>query len=240
MSAPIPMRLTCPDCGQLHVDTGEFATRSHHTHACQNCGHVWRPAVVATVGVRFLPGFKDRASCALEPQLSPGPVPVSAAAGQPEATPTNASEASRLEAPSAGLGEDSWDGSHPPPALAEGGAPECCDAAKALESLRDAIDSEIGWHGDGELDDSGDYLIRLREAGKQLRALKRTKNAVERAHANIQADRDRADTLVLAAREVLRFADDSSLSDRASAEPLATAIEKLGKALVEYDDYMPF
>lgn len=56
---PIAMRLTCPDCGQLHVDEGEFATKSHHTHACQSCGNVWRPAVVATVGVRFLPGFKN-------------------------------------------------------------------------------------------------------------------------------------------------------------------------------------
>lgn len=57
--APIPMRLTCPDCGELHVDEGEFATKSHHTHSCQHCGLTWRPAVVATVGVRFLPGFKN-------------------------------------------------------------------------------------------------------------------------------------------------------------------------------------
>jgi predicted RNA-binding Zn-ribbon protein involved in translation (DUF1610 family) len=56
---PIPMRLTCPDCGELHIDEGEFATKLHHTHSCQNCGLTWRPAVVATVGVRFLPGFKN-------------------------------------------------------------------------------------------------------------------------------------------------------------------------------------
>lgn len=56
---PIPMRLTCPTCGVFHVDVGEFATKPHHTHACQECGNVWRPAVVATVGVRFLPGFKN-------------------------------------------------------------------------------------------------------------------------------------------------------------------------------------
>jgi len=55
----IPMRLPCPECGTLHIDEGEFATKSHHTHACQNCGMVWRPAVVPTVGVRFLPGFKS-------------------------------------------------------------------------------------------------------------------------------------------------------------------------------------
>lgn len=56
---PIPMRLTCPECGELHIDEGEFATKSHHTHSCQHCGLTWRPAVVATVGVRFLPGFKN-------------------------------------------------------------------------------------------------------------------------------------------------------------------------------------
>ena len=56
---PIPMRLVCPRCGTVHVDEGEFATKVHHTHACQECGEVWRPAVVPTVGVRFLPGFKD-------------------------------------------------------------------------------------------------------------------------------------------------------------------------------------
>lgn len=57
--APIPMRLPCPSCGALHLDVGEFATKVHHTHACQECGMVWRPAVVPTVGVRFLPGFRN-------------------------------------------------------------------------------------------------------------------------------------------------------------------------------------
>jgi rubredoxin len=52
--APIPMRLHCPACHELHVDEGEFATTPHHTHACEHCGNVWRPAVVNTVGVRFL------------------------------------------------------------------------------------------------------------------------------------------------------------------------------------------
>jgi len=56
---PIPIRLECPACGGLHIDEGEFATKPHHTHACQSCGAVWRPAVVTTVGVRFLPGFKN-------------------------------------------------------------------------------------------------------------------------------------------------------------------------------------
>lgn len=59
---PIPMLLWCPACGERHIDEGEFATRFHHTHACQECGMVWRPAVVATVGVYHLPGFKNGAS----------------------------------------------------------------------------------------------------------------------------------------------------------------------------------
>ncbi len=56
---PIECILHCPECHERHVDVDEFATKPHHTHACQNCGFVWRPAVVNTVGVRFLPGFKN-------------------------------------------------------------------------------------------------------------------------------------------------------------------------------------
>ena len=57
--APIPMILTCPSCSTRHIDEGEFATKPHHTHACQSCGMCWRPAIVATCGVQFLPGFKN-------------------------------------------------------------------------------------------------------------------------------------------------------------------------------------
>lgn len=59
LRAPIPMFLTCPACTCRHIDEGEFATKAHHTHSCQECGLTWRPAVVATVGVKFLPGFKN-------------------------------------------------------------------------------------------------------------------------------------------------------------------------------------
>lgn len=67
---PVPMLLHCPICHTKHIDEGEFATKAHHTHACQGflplaegekkprrCGHVWRPSIVATVGVEALPGF---------------------------------------------------------------------------------------------------------------------------------------------------------------------------------------
>lgn len=56
---PIPMLLWCPECSARHIDAGEFATKEHHTRTpCQDCGMVWRPAIVPTVGVAFLPGFK--------------------------------------------------------------------------------------------------------------------------------------------------------------------------------------
>ena len=59
---PIPMLLWCPGCSERHLDEGDFAKKPHHTHACQHCGHVWRPAIVPTVGVRYLPGFKNKAA----------------------------------------------------------------------------------------------------------------------------------------------------------------------------------
>src|SRR5579872_7355737 len=59
-SEPIPMLLWCPECGDRHVDVGEFATKVHHTQACQSCGMVWRPSIGPTVGVQWLPGFKNR------------------------------------------------------------------------------------------------------------------------------------------------------------------------------------
>jgi len=58
-SNPIPMILYCPICRGRHIDTGQFKTKPHHTHACQQCGHVWRPALIPTIGVQFLPGFKN-------------------------------------------------------------------------------------------------------------------------------------------------------------------------------------
>lgn len=56
------MILHCPECKARHIDVGEFATKVHRTHSCQSCGLTWRPAVVATVGVQFLPGFKNAES----------------------------------------------------------------------------------------------------------------------------------------------------------------------------------
>ena len=57
--SPIPMLLHCPKCNLGHIDEGEYAVKPHHTHACQHCGMVWRPAIEYTIGVQFLPGFKN-------------------------------------------------------------------------------------------------------------------------------------------------------------------------------------
>ena len=59
---PIPIILHCPECRTRHIDEGDFKTKVHHTHSCQGCGLTWRPAVVPTVGVQFLPGFKNERS----------------------------------------------------------------------------------------------------------------------------------------------------------------------------------
>lgn len=59
MTDIIDIILFCPLCHARHIDKGEFETKPHHTHACQQCGFCWRPAVVHTRGVEFLPGFRD-------------------------------------------------------------------------------------------------------------------------------------------------------------------------------------
>ncbi len=67
---PLPLLLWCPGCRDRHVDHGEYAVKPHHTHACQSCGMVWRPALGPTRGVQFLPGFKDDEH---QPSTSPDP-----------------------------------------------------------------------------------------------------------------------------------------------------------------------
>lgn len=62
MPPMIPMLLWCPGCGERHIDAGDFATKPHKDHACQVCGMVWRPALVPTCGVQFLPGYKNEAT----------------------------------------------------------------------------------------------------------------------------------------------------------------------------------
>ncbi|CAJ5402619.1 gp43 [Burkholderia pseudomallei] len=71
-AAPIPMLLFCPRCGTQHIDRPEVHSEAdasigqqikevvtwdnppHRSHLCHACGIVWRPADVATVGVKSI------------------------------------------------------------------------------------------------------------------------------------------------------------------------------------------
>ena len=53
--APIDMILHCPKCGVQHIDAPEgegWTNPPHRSHLCHTCATVWRPADVATNGVR--------------------------------------------------------------------------------------------------------------------------------------------------------------------------------------------
>jgi hypothetical protein len=55
---PIPVILHCPVCKEQHIDEADpekgWDNPPHRSHACQTpgCGTIWRPADVATEGVR--------------------------------------------------------------------------------------------------------------------------------------------------------------------------------------------
>lgn len=56
---PIPMILYCPECHQQHIDepderTPDWDNPPHRSHLCHGCGCIWRPADVATEGVRSI------------------------------------------------------------------------------------------------------------------------------------------------------------------------------------------
>jgi len=56
---PEKLEIFCPTCGKQHLDVGEFATKVHRTHLCEEtpdgpktgCGHLWRPKSTPTFGV---------------------------------------------------------------------------------------------------------------------------------------------------------------------------------------------
>lgn len=90
---PVELILHCPMCHARHVDRGEMAVTNHKTHACQACGHQWRPANVPTVGVQFLEGCKD------EPDHLVGVSATIAVADTPDPEPKlEEQEAQRLKA----------------------------------------------------------------------------------------------------------------------------------------------
>ena len=73
--APIDMVLHCPACGLQHIDgpderTPGWANAPHRSHMCHGCGHIWRPADVATNGVLAVK-TKGKAD---SPPAAPAPV----------------------------------------------------------------------------------------------------------------------------------------------------------------------
>lgn len=51
---PRPLMLYCPKCYTQHIDEGEWATRPHKTHQCQQCKYEWCPLEHDTIGVRSM------------------------------------------------------------------------------------------------------------------------------------------------------------------------------------------
>lgn len=59
LERPVDLLLFCPNCGRQHIDEPNEATGwtnpPHRSHLCRTedggCGHIWRPADVATNGV---------------------------------------------------------------------------------------------------------------------------------------------------------------------------------------------
>ena len=73
--APIDMVLHCPACGLQHIDgpderTPGWTNAPHRSHMCHGCGHIWRPADVATNGVLAVK-TKGKAD---SPPAAPAPV----------------------------------------------------------------------------------------------------------------------------------------------------------------------
>lgn len=83
---PIDMVLHCPSCGLQHIDSPEaepgpsidgsgdtplWNNPPHRSHLCQDCGHIWRPADVATNGIRRVKtrGKDDRVLFDDRPQM---------------------------------------------------------------------------------------------------------------------------------------------------------------------------
>jgi hypothetical protein len=72
--APIQMILHCPACGVQHIDAPDERTEAwgnppHRSHLCHGCGHIWRPADVATEGVAAIQtrGSNDSPAASLSP-----------------------------------------------------------------------------------------------------------------------------------------------------------------------------
>jgi|GEM_PF-2668692 len=80
MARAIPMILFCPACGLQHIDQAEpecgWDNPPHRSHLCRGCGHIWRPADMATTGVENINTAGSSDSPAIRGQaLCAGPLP---------------------------------------------------------------------------------------------------------------------------------------------------------------------
>lgn len=57
--SPLELLIHCPRCKTQHIDEGRFATHPHKDHACQDCGLVFRPCKLPSIGVQFFTGYKN-------------------------------------------------------------------------------------------------------------------------------------------------------------------------------------
>ena len=55
----IPMLLWCPACHERHIDVARVRDEAPSYACMPGLWLAWRPAIVPTVGVQFLPGFKN-------------------------------------------------------------------------------------------------------------------------------------------------------------------------------------
>ncbi|MFC7515048.1 hypothetical protein ACFQUU_08535 [Herbaspirillum sp. GCM10030257] len=72
---PVDLILHCPNCGLQHVDepderTPGWQNPAHRSHLCHGCKHIWRPADVATNGVRII-NTKGKNDCEATLQAEP-------------------------------------------------------------------------------------------------------------------------------------------------------------------------
>lgn len=61
LGGPVECIIHCPTCHKQHIDDGEWATRPHKEHLCDNCGELFRVADTPTVGVAILGSAEKRA-----------------------------------------------------------------------------------------------------------------------------------------------------------------------------------
>jgi hypothetical protein len=104
------------------------------------------------------------------------------------------------------------------------------DDSRRLRLMCDVIDDKIGWD-DEEQQEAGDYLARLKQIAEELPELREAERRVMHADSNVKqarAVRDKALAVIEAARPL-------EITDRSDSQLMAAALERVAKAVKEYD-----